>query len=66
MDRSGHRSRRTQAATNATEAEILAFCKQHLAGYKVPKKVIFAPSLPMTPNGKILKRKTREGLAAQG
>ena len=51
---------------DATEAEIIAFCKQHLAGYKIPKKVVFAPRLPMTPNGKILKRKIREELAAQG
>lgn len=50
----------------ATEDGILAFCKQHLAGYKVPKKVIFAPHLPMTPTGKILKRKIREELATQG
>jgi len=49
----------------ATEAEILEFCKQHLAGFKIPKKVIFAPRLPMTPNGKILKRKIREELLAQ-
>ena len=48
----------------ADEGEILAFCKDHLAGYKVPKQVIFAPQLPMTPNGKILKRKLREQLLA--
>ncbi|MDO8769421.1 MAG: AMP-binding protein [Burkholderiaceae bacterium] len=53
-----------KAGQVADEAEIVAFCKEHLAGYKVPKSVIFAPQLPMTPNGKILKRKLREGLLA--
>lgn len=48
----------------ADEAEIVAFCKDHLAGYKVPKKVIFMAQLPMTPNGKIVKRKLREDLLA--
>lgn len=48
----------------ADEGEILAFCKDHLAGYKVPKRVIIAPQLPMTANGKILKRTLREQLLA--
>lgn len=44
----------------ATEQEIIAFCKENMAGYKVPKKVVFEKALPQAPNGKILKRKIKE------
>jgi fatty-acyl-CoA synthase len=43
----------------ATEAEIIAFCRQHLAGFKVPKAVVFGP-LPKTSTGKIQKFVLRE------
>ena len=36
------------------ESEIIAFCKTQMAGYKVPKTVIFGP-LPKTSTGKIQK-----------
>ncbi len=39
-----------------TEQEIIDFCKKHLAGYKVPKKVDFVKELPKTGSGKIAKR----------
>ncbi|SDB18319.1 acyl-CoA synthetase [Belnapia rosea] len=38
----------------ATEAELIAFCRQHMAGFKAPKAVIFA-ELPRTSTGKIQK-----------
>jgi len=44
----------------ATGDEIIAFCKEHMAAYKVPKQVTFAAALPQSPNGKILKRKIKE------
>jgi long-chain acyl-CoA synthetase len=40
--------------------EILAFCKQHLAAFKVPRTVDFLPALPRDPNGKLYKRKLRD------
>ena len=43
----------------ATEAEIIAFCKEHLASYKAPKSVEFVEALPKNPQGKILKRELR-------
>jgi len=44
-----------------TEAELLAHCKQHLTGYKVPKIVEFRTEpLPKTNVGKILRRMLRE------
>jgi len=45
---------------NITEDDIIALCREHLAGFKVPKKVVFVDALPKTPTGKILKRDMRE------
>ena len=44
---------------NITEKEIITFCKETLAGFKCPKKVIFT-ELPKTSTGKILKYELRE------
>jgi len=44
----------------ATEEEIIAFCKEKLAAYKVPKYVEFRSELPQTSVGKILRRKLRD------
>jgi acyl-CoA synthetase (AMP-forming)/AMP-acid ligase II len=41
------------------EAEILAFAKEHLAGYKCPTSVDFVDALPRNPSGKILKVELR-------
>ena len=49
-----------KAGTAATEAELMAHCKEHLSSFKVPKKIIFVEALPKTPTGKILKREMRE------
>ncbi len=43
----------------ATEAELIAFCRERLAGYESPKRVVFAETLPDTVGGKILKYKLR-------
>lgn len=40
--------------------EIIAFCRENLTGYKVPKEVAFRKDLPKTNVGKILRRKLRE------
>ncbi len=44
----------------ATEEEMIAYCRQNLAPYKVPKSVIFRKELPKTLVGKILRRALRE------
>ena len=44
---------------NATEAEIVAFCRERMAHFKIPKKVVFGP-LPKTSTGKIQKFLLRE------
>lgn len=43
---------------SVTEAEIIAFCRERLAGFKTPKRVIFA-DLPKTSTGKIQKFELR-------
>ena len=42
-----------------TEADVIAFCRQHMARFKVPKTVIFG-ELPKTSTGKIQKFVLRE------
>jgi len=44
----------------ARQEEIVGFCKERLAKYKVPKKVEFRKELPKTPVGKVLRRVLRE------
>ncbi len=36
--------------------ELRAFCRERLAGFKVPKRIAFVPELPRTPSGKLLRR----------
>lgn len=48
-----------KADAKATEAEIIEYCKQHLARFKVPKQIVFV-ELPKTSTGKIQKFKLRE------
>jgi acyl-CoA synthetase (AMP-forming)/AMP-acid ligase II len=44
----------------ATVAELLAFCRERLAHFKLPRSVDFVPSLPKGGTGKILKGEIRE------
>ena len=43
-----------------SEAAVLDACGEKLARYKVPKKVLFVESLPLSPQGKVLKRELRD------
>jgi long-chain acyl-CoA synthetase len=48
-----------------TEAELLAHCRQHLTGYKMPRSVEFRTEpLPKTNLGKILRRELRAAPSA--
>ncbi|WP_170583180.1 acyl-CoA synthetase [Ruegeria arenilitoris] len=49
----------------ATEADLIAFCRDHMAHFKAPKTVVFGP-LPKTSTGKIQKFKLREQARALG
>ncbi len=43
-----------------TPIELREFCRDHLAGYKVPRQVIIDKDLPRGPTGKVSKRLLRE------
>ncbi|AQU80487.1 long-chain fatty acid--CoA ligase [Planococcus faecalis] len=42
--------------------ELEAFCRQHLSGYKIPRKVVFVEALPRNTSGKLMKYKLRESV----
>jgi long-chain acyl-CoA synthetase len=48
------------AAGASLEAELLAYCRSELAGYKCPRSVDFVRELPRDENGKLYKRVLRE------
>jgi long-chain acyl-CoA synthetase len=43
-----------------TEEDVVRYCKDRLAAYKVPKKVEFMESFPKSAIGKILRREIKE------
>jgi acyl-CoA synthetase (AMP-forming)/AMP-acid ligase II len=45
--------------TDASDQELIDFCKERLARFKAPKSVEFVDALPKSPAGKILKRQLR-------
>lgn len=47
-------------ASGVQEPELLAFCAQRLAKFKVPSAIYFIDVLPRNPSGKVLKRELRE------
>jgi fatty-acyl-CoA synthase/long-chain acyl-CoA synthetase len=42
------------------EAELMAFCRQHLSPIKCPRSIDFEAELPRTPTGKLVKRHLRD------
>lgn len=55
-EQNAHRKMNTQgdgATHSHFEEELIAFCRQHLAGYKIPRKISVLDVLPQTASGKI-------------
>lgn len=48
-----------KAGATATAEDIIGFCKQHMAGFKVPRRVVFG-EVPKTSTGKIQKFALRQ------
>jgi acyl-CoA synthetase (AMP-forming)/AMP-acid ligase II len=44
----------------ATEAELIAWARETIANFKVPRSIAFREALPTSPQGKVLKTKLRE------
>jgi len=45
---------------NTSATEVVAYARERIAGYKLPKSIDFTDDLPRNPSGKILKRELRE------
>ena len=52
-----------EPGSDLTERDVIEGCRRVLAGFKVPKSVVFADALPKNPSGKILKRELRARLS---
>lgn len=46
--------------TKVTEEEMIAYCREHLAIYKTPRRAVFVDELPRNGVGKVLKRQLAE------
>jgi acyl-CoA synthetase (AMP-forming)/AMP-acid ligase II len=49
-----------RAGSSASESELIAHCRAHVAGFKTPRRIVFLTELPRTGTGKIAKRLLRE------
>jgi long-chain acyl-CoA synthetase len=49
-----------KAGATIDEAELIAYCREHLARFKCPTSVSIEEALPRNPSGKLLKREMRE------
>lgn len=49
----------------AQPEEVLAFVRERLAGYKVPRRLWFTSELPRSPSGKVIRRMLRAQIRAQ-
>ena len=45
-----------RADADLDEAQVIAFAKEHLANFKIPRSVVFVDEFPRNASGKILKR----------
>lgn len=52
------------SGAGADPESVRSACRQHLAGYKVPRRVVVAEDLPYSQIGKILRREVRDRLLA--
>ena len=55
--------RPTDSGAPATEAELLAFCKERLADFKRPKQIHITDVIPRTATGKIQRRLVAEAFS---
>ena len=52
-----------RSLTSATESDLLAYCKDHLAAYKCPKQIHITDAIPRTATGKIQRRVVAEAFS---
>jgi long-chain acyl-CoA synthetase len=51
-----------QAGAALGEEEAIAYCRERMAAYKLPRRVAVVEAIPKSPTGKVLKRLLRESL----
>jgi HIP---CoA ligase len=51
------------AGTSPTADDIIAWCREHMANYKVPRRIELVSQLPLTPSGKVMKFELRAMVA---
>lgn len=56
---------RPRPGASPSETELLALCREHLAGYKKPRFIRFQDDLPKSGYGKILKRELKQAILAE-
>ena len=52
------------AGATADPDEVIAWCRERMANYKVPRHVVFVDAMPLNATGKVLKYELREQAAA--
>ena len=52
------------SGAQVTAEAVMAHCEGRMAGYKKPRSVIFAPSLPISPVGKVQRREVKENFGS--
>ncbi len=53
-----------RAGETVSEAELIAFSREWLAGYKQPRAIVFVRELPQTASGKVQRAKVREQMGS--
>jgi fatty-acyl-CoA synthase len=57
---------RAEARASAREEDIVAWAREHMAAYKVPREVEFVDALPKSGSGKVMWRLLQEQEATRG
>ncbi|WP_041060558.1 o-succinylbenzoate--CoA ligase [Jeotgalibacillus campisalis] len=50
-----------KSVSSLSEQELMAYCRDRLAGYKVPKEIIWMDKLPRNASNKLLRRELKKG-----
>ncbi|CAM3677319.1 FadD3 family acyl-CoA ligase [Nocardiopsis rhodophaea] len=65
MGEAGHAYVVAGASSDITPEGVIAWAREHMSNYKVPRRVVLVQALPITPNGKVdkgeLRRRARDG-----
>jgi long-chain acyl-CoA synthetase len=51
-----------RAGVGIDPQKILAWCRERLAGYKIPRRLVAVAALPRSEIGKVLRRQVRDSL----